>query len=223
MGWITCISDLHGRIPSIRSDSKFVLLGGDICPDGGIDKQLYYLNNSFAMWLERIKIPVIAVPGNHDKVFDINYYPKGDYPKFKNFYLLGVNDDFNTISFDGIKIFGIPFVLDKGPFYKSEEEIEKYINMEYSKYDVLLSHNPPLGILDSPSNAKHIGSVSMAWNLYKRKPKLAVFGHVHEARGWKVFNGVYCVNSTLGSGCDRNGIPVKPVYEPWGLSDNSWR
>ena len=52
-----------------------------------------------------------------------------------------------------------------------------------------MTHCPPLGILDGAFRAnggiEHVGSRSLYDQLYSEriKPKLHVFGHVHESRG----------------------------------------
>lgn len=68
----------------------------------------------------------------------------------------------------------------------SEEEIRKGLsNTPCEKDCILLTHVPPKGILDETKRGDHIGSSSLMEFVEKTKPKLHVFGHVHEVVGIK--------------------------------------
>ena len=51
--------------------------------------------------------------------------------------------------------------------------------------DIIISHGPPLSVGDySTSSASHCGCPALLKEIVERvKPKLTVFGHIHEARG----------------------------------------
>ena len=52
-----------------------------------------------------------------------------------------------------------------------------------SDTDVLITHGPPLGRGDT-THGKHVGCVSLLKDVQSRvKPRLHVFGHIHEGRG----------------------------------------
>lgn len=211
MSWMTLISDLHGRTPLVRPDSYLVLLGGDICPD---KNQYEFLDGPFRAWLANLPCPCIAVPGNHDTILETEGFPQD-----LNWSLV---TEPRKISVANTSIFCLPGVLDGGAF-KCDE---KFINESLKKAegsDIILSHQPPLGILDSVSHAKHPGSITLRYWCYEHKIKLSVFGHIHEGRGWAKRDETYFVNATLGAGCGRDGKPVLAPYSPWGLADNSWR
>lgn len=221
MTWMTVIADLHGRLPRIHPESTMILLAGDIAPDfKGRDwdratQQIQWLEGDFARWIDQFGIPVIAVPGNHDLWFWWQHRPKIDW------YLL----EHSHAVVNGFKIWGFGDTLDHGERtgFSRESEMFAMTDQMPDDCDILLTHNPPLGILDQPSAAKHKGSLALSMALYQKKPKLHVFGHVHEARGCKKFHSTYCINATMGSGCGSNGLTIDPVHPPWGLADNSWR
>lgn len=215
MGWMTLIADLHGRTPTVRPDSYLVLLAGDICPDAG---QSEWWNGPFRRWLDSLPCPCIAVPGNHDKLLETPCPWRGIGPA--NFTLLGPGQ---LVHKAGVFILGQPYVLDGGAFRGTEEDIERAVSRMPERCDVLLSHNPPLGVLDTPSVAGHPGSLTLRYACWKKRPKLCVFGHVHEARGYRQDGSTYYVNATLGAGCAGTGLPIAARFEPWGLADNSWR
>lgn len=218
--WITCIADLHGRTPAVRRDSYLVLLAGDLCPDGGRDRQRDWLHGPFTDWLRGLPGTAVAVPGNHDLVLQ-------DYlPGLPNCHL---SRSFELLQVAGLRIITQPLVLDGGAFRGTEEDIEAGLGRAAAsgagagEIDVVLSHNPPLGILDLPSRANHLGSLALRYFCWKQQPALCVFGHVHEGRGWRHVAGTCFVNATLGAGCDGTGWPVPALHPPWGLADNSWR
>lgn len=212
--WMTCIADLHGRMPAVRPDSYLVLLAGDLCPDGGLDRQREWLHGPFSRWLERLPCPCVAVPGNHDLFLETGPVA------LPNCRLTCM---FEVCEVAGVRIATQPLVLDGGAFKGSEEEIEEGLAGVPPGIDVLLSHNPPLGILDSPSAAHHPGSLALRHFCWKQRPRLCLFGHIHEARGHVSWRDTYFVNCTLGAGCDSRGNPVPAPHPPWGLADDSWR
>lgn len=214
--WMTVVGDLHGRLPSIREDSYLCLLAGDICPD---DDQEAFLDGPFRAWLQSLPCPCIGVPGNHDKIMeDPNSRILIDSLPMTLFLRAGC-----IYTASHLRIFGIPGALDGSAFRTTEEEYDYDLASMPNDVDVLLLHNPPAGVLDSPSHANHIGSFSVRYHIMRKKPKLVVFGHVHEARGYKRIGSTYFVNATMGAGCNKTGKPVAAPYGPWGLADNSWR
>lgn len=222
MGWMTLIGDLHGRAPIVRPDSYLILLAGDICPDAnGMEGQARWLDGEFRAWLERMPCPVVAVPGNHDRILQRpDLVPGG-----LKWHLRTVPD---VVEVAGLSIFCNPYVRsdrpgDNGAFVVEEEKIEEGCQKMPDLVDVVLTHSPALGWHDRPSAAHHLGSLALRYACWKKRPRLVVNGHIHEARGWSMDDGVYSVNATLGSGCSGTGYPVHPVHPPWGLSDNSWR
>ncbi len=222
MSYMTVIADLHGRLPEIRPDSYMLLLAGDIAPDfvghaqERAKQQKQWLETEFKDWINKLSIPVVAVPGNHDAWFWRSYHPA------LNWDLL---NDGKVVEVEGLTIWGCGRTLDEGDYTGHATEFEFFELCETIPVncDIILSHNPPLGICDSPSIARHRGSLALSMALYQNKAKLLVCGHCHEARGYKRFHQSYVVNATMGAGCNGHGVPIPAPFEPWGLSDNSWK
>ncbi len=61
--------------------------------------------------------------------------------------------------------------------------------------DVLVSHHPPHGVLDTPINGVHAGLFEIRSVLERFRPKMHLFGHIHEARGSASVSGILLVNS----------------------------
>jgi len=49
--------------------------------------------------------------------------------------------------------------------------------------EVLITHTPPYGILDRVDSGEHVGCEDLRRALQRVKPKVHVFGHIHEDRG----------------------------------------
>src|SRR5512146_563644 len=124
--------------------------------------------------------------------------------------LLGLGDH---VTIKDLLIWGCPYVCDSGTGHGEEEDFERALVDMPNGCDVLLTHNPPLGIRDNPSYARHWGSLALRYACWKKEPKLCVFGHVHEARGWHRGGATYYVNATMGAGCDGTGQPTPAVHQ----------
>lgn len=48
---------------------------------------------------------------------------------------------------------------------------------------ILITHNPPYGILDKAYDGKHVGSKIILKAIKNHSPKILLCGHIHEARG----------------------------------------
>jgi Icc-related predicted phosphoesterase len=71
-----------------------------------------------------------------------------------------------------------------------EEEIKHFIRKEVgnSGIDIIISHQPPYGILDDvidrfTNKPKRIGSLALCDCIHQMKPKIGVYGHVHDRAG----------------------------------------
>ena len=51
--------------------------------------------------------------------------------------------------------------------------------------DILVTHGPPRGVLDRVVSGERVGSSALADAVARVRPRLHVFGHIHEARGQK--------------------------------------
>ncbi|KAJ7098251.1 Metallo-dependent phosphatase-like protein [Mycena epipterygia] len=78
--------------------------------------------------------------------------------------------------------------------------------------DILLTHGPPWNVLDYTSEGARAGCPALAARLPTLRPRLHVFGHIHEARGvyvhlWDRTDGLGAQNvSQMG---DAEGSPIE--------------
>ncbi len=66
--------------------------------------------------------------------------------------------------------------------------------------DVLVTHEPPSGILDTIPGGRHIGSAAVRELLDHLRPRLLLCGHVHESPGIEQAGGTLVINCTMGDG-----------------------
>lgn len=114
-------------------------------------------------------------------------------------------------NFKGVRIAGLRFFAERGwveRFIGTDEKLMRKANADerkaasalewFSKYpiDVLLCHQPPLGILDVVDNenvpdgwnGKHAGSPLIKDYIMRSSPGYVVCGHIHEGAGTKKIN-----------------------------------
>jgi Icc-related predicted phosphoesterase len=142
----------------------------------------------------------IFTPGNHDLICDMNYN-LNDYLKWTNYVegkgimCLGGERYFTketgVIDLDGLRIYGSPytptfmnwaFMKDRGESIKREwDKIPK-------KLDILITHGPPYGILDQifdKAEYVSIGCEELKLAVEKVRPKIHLFGHIHNGYGFE--------------------------------------
>ena len=184
---IFAFSDGHGYLPQIPK-CDLLIIAGDICPttDHSIKFQKQWLDITFRYWINRIDAEeVVGVGGNHDWIFQ----KKPDLvPKLRWTYLQD-----SSCGIDGLKIYGIPWTnfynnwafnlpdeLNNPQEYKIECD-KIFGNIPFG-LDILISHGPPLGILDRIKYG-NLGSYPLLEEIRLKKPKVNIFGHIHDAYG----------------------------------------
>jgi Icc-related predicted phosphoesterase len=198
---IVCASDLHGTLPKLP-DGDLLLLGGDYCPKRRRD-QHWWFRGEFKPWLEEHdkRFTIVGVAGNHDWYFV-------DKPNYYNLPWTYLQDAWTE--FRGLKIYGAPWQLRffDWAFNLDEPELEKKWALIPDDADVLLLHGPPLGVGDEGVRGHPLGSPSLRARIEEIKPKLVVFGHIHEGYGQYQIGETLCVNA---SHMDERYRPVNPI------------
>jgi uncharacterized protein len=69
--------------------------------------------------------------------------------------------------------------------------------------DVIVTHEPPAGVLDLARSGRHIGSRAVLDLVSRLRPRVLTCGHVHEAAGIERLGETLIVNCTMGD--DRTG------------------
>ncbi len=123
---------------------------------------------------------IILIWGNHDFL--------GEFPELWPTLPDGVTLLHDSgVEIDGVKFYGTPWVPNL-PMWalarKHDAEIAPMFAAIPVTTDVLISHGPANGTLDRVIGWREpVGSPSLLANIERVKPKLHVFGHIHEGRG----------------------------------------
>ncbi len=189
---ITLISDTHGKHDDITED----LVGGDLLLHSGDSMTSGYRESQlieFCEWFDSIDNYKckIFIAGNHCRLFE--NFPERALEIVSQYKSIVYLQD-TGFEYEGVKIYGSPHT----PFFynwafnverESPEMIEIW-NKVPQDTDILITHGPPFGHLDTVEFRRHmnLGCEVLARRIDEIKPKIHLFGHIHTGNGYK-FNG----------------------------------
>jgi Icc-related predicted phosphoesterase len=209
------ISDTHKQHRKMEHpipDGDVLIHAGDLTSDRDALRLgvLHDANSWFKALSHRFSL-VVFCPGNHDQNFE-------DTPQLATDILTAGIDNMivlinKSTRFGRFNIHGIPqtprhfdwaFNVDRGPL------IRRYYDNIPEDTNVLITHGPPCGVMDSYEGA-HVGCEELKSYLQAREvvPELHVFGHIHAGYGLIQTANSYVVNAAI---CDAANKPVnKPI------------
>lgn len=187
---IVTLSDTHGKHDLVQvPDGDLLLFAGD-CSSRGYEQEIKPFLAWFAKQPHTYKV---MIAGNHDFLFE-------DRPEYaESFIPDGVHylNDSGCI-IDGIRIWGSP-VSPRFFDWAFNRDRGKQIDRHWAKIpgntDILITHGPPVGILDKNMQGEETGCVDLLRQINRIKPKVNVFGHIHEGYGMLESNGTRFVNA----------------------------
>jgi Icc-related predicted phosphoesterase len=231
---IVCISDTHlAHLPPTRidvPDGDILVHAGDATVRGTRREV-----TEFADWFGELPHKhKVFVPGNHDIGFEDDQEAMADLMPPCHILMGAAN---GTVTIEGLKFWGSPyqpefcnwaFNVPRGPM------LRKHWATIPDGTDVLVTHSPPLGVLDrvyrtteiidhstklydpeAPRPRKfkrwreHVGCADMWQAVQRVQPRLHVFGHIHCDAGVeqhvKGFLGTVFVNAAI---CDERYLPT---------------
>lgn len=173
---ILAFSDLHlararaADLASASRDADLVVGAGDFCnARQGLDEAMELLSG--------ISAPMVMVAGNAESADELRAAAPD------NAYVL--HGDGATI--DGVTFWGLGGGVPETPFgawsWDLSEEAAEALLAPCAQADVLVTHSPPKGLGDLTSTGLSVGSTVIRAAIERLQPKLAIFGHVHEAWG----------------------------------------
>ena len=93
----------------------------------------------------------------------------------------------NGVTIEGVTFWGLGGGVPETPFgawsWDLFEEDAEALLEPCERADVLITHSPPKGLGDLTSTGLSVGSTEIRAAIERLQPKLALFGHVHEAWG----------------------------------------
>jgi Icc-related predicted phosphoesterase len=174
---VVALSDTHGYHGHVRvPEGDILILAGDLTRRGRLE-EVAELNSFLAGLPHRHKL---VVAGNHDWCFQ-------ESPAEARALLTAatyLQDE--AVVIEGVKFYGSPwqpwfmdwaFNLPRGP-----ELAQRWARIPEDT-DILITHGPPLGIGDRIDSGEHVGCEDLLRRVQQVRPKLHLFGHIHEARG----------------------------------------
>ncbi|BEJ16031.1 hypothetical protein CspHIS471_0506360 [Cutaneotrichosporon sp. HIS471] len=193
---IVCVSDTHLQCPDVP-DGDLLVHAGDMANYGTFDEMQGQLN-----WLGSLPhAHKIVIGGNHDRILDPSYI--AEHPKFKQggrledlewHDLKYLCNESTAVSFPhlgrSLKVYGSPLT----PKYESVKGgaiqyytwafnyprvMDVWTNTVPDDVDLFIVHGPPRGHLDEGGK----GCPHLLRELWRVRPPLVVFGHMHHSRG----------------------------------------
>lgn len=201
---LLAMADIHGHVKNIpllanaAKDCDVILVAGDIT-DFGTGQQA----RSVLAALSDLGKPVLAVSGNCDPAeVDMMLKQKG------------VSLMKKPVQIDGVVFVGFPYpVPDAAIKNEPARQIPSQVPV------VLVTHQPAWGTdLDIQAMTRHTGSRAVRSFIEHHQPRLAISGHIHEARGTDQLGSTVLVNpGPFRNGCyatiDLNGdLPVATLH-----------
>jgi Icc-related predicted phosphoesterase len=193
---VDAISDLHGHYPKLEGGDLLIVAGDLTARDLESEHAL------FDYWInEQPYKKKIVIAGNHDNVlaeerlkFQFCEYLCDSGTEFEyqeSVRNLFDRDDKSLIYKKKLKIWGSPWSLwfeginpECKAFTGSENDLKKKFDLIPDDIDILITHSPPYGILDGipieDGSEFHTGSQSLQKRLFEIRPRLNIFGHIHE-------------------------------------------
>ena len=201
---IVCISDTHGihdRMLHQIPKGDILLHAGDITRRGRLE-DLSDVEQFFGDLPHPHKV---FTPGNHDWCFEREREEAVSRVSSASCLI----DE--EIDIGGLKIWGSPwqpefhdwaFNLPRG-----KELADVWAKMP-DDCDIVITHGPPRGIGDRCSDGRHEGCDDLRQRIAEVRPKLHLFGHIHEAYGVEEAGGTVFANASI---CN---LAYRPVHEP---------
>ena len=205
-----CISDTHNKHEKLNiPDGDILLHAGDFSYEGQYEEI-----QNFNHWLGTLPHKhKVVITGNHELSFDLEHEKQINNDFFGNEPL-----NFNTargllqnciylehssVTIEGIKIFGTPYqpIFYDWAWNRTDKELAKYYADIPNDSDIVITHNPPYQILDKVVDPctpdPCVGCKHLRNNLLKRvKPKVNVFGHIHEGYGVEHIDDTIFINAS---------------------------
>ena len=178
------ISDTHGKHQILKDlpNADVIVHTGDITEEGTEEEV-----KDFIEWFGNLPYKhKIFIAGNHDDcLYGANIEGLPD-----NVHYL-CNDG---ITIDGIKFYGVPMFL--------HDDLDGNMSELFGRIpddtDVLLTHQPPLGILDEQDGINY-GDYTLFKRVMDVRPKCHLFGHLHHTeKTQEVFRRVRFSNAAGG-------------------------
>ncbi|KAL2200450.1 Metallo-dependent phosphatase-like protein [Corynascus similis CBS 632.67] len=191
---VICVSDTHNSLP-VLPDGDVLIHAGDLTQSGSLRELQEAVD-----WLRTQPHPIkIVVAGNHDLLLDANYdgqrgTGREDAASERNMidwggviYLENASTTVTCANGRQVLIYGSPLSVRLGNWaFQYPRSVDVWTGTIPDDVDVLITHGPPRAHLD----LLQLGCTHLLRELWRVRPRLHVFGHVHEGAGteWLQFD-----------------------------------
>ena len=186
---ILAISDIHDDFdlfaPEDLPDADVCVVAGDLT-NYGVRRPLQL--REALRWITAMgqQIPTLWIPGNHDIGVGPNTFSYQDNATC----ILNETVTVNGLTFRGVSLspcYTLPELAQTWDYMTVDEDAERAA-YAFEKVDVVVSHAPPYGVLDSGAwvlgrGHENYGSQALSDYIARHAPRLVICGHVHEGRG----------------------------------------
>ena len=221
---LTIISDTHGmhkKVTPFLDGGDAIIHAGDLSGRGDL-----YEIDGFAGWYHKLENYryKIFIAGNHDIGLEDNNKKAIEV----------INDhgrELNYLQDEKLIIKGTTDVLVWGSPWQPEflnwafnlprngQELEDKWNEIPEDVDILITHGPPFGILDyAKYSAKNVGCEKLLERVLEIKPKIHIFGHIHEGAGYQFNGDTHFINASVLN--ERYEFRNRPLIVDWDPETN---
>lgn len=182
---IVAIADTHGHFPKLPA-GDVLIHAGDATMMGTVEEF-----KKFNDWLSTLNFRyILFIPGNHDFLFE----------KHPDTFLSNATILINKgVVIDGINFWGSPYspIFGSWAFMKRDNDLAEIWRYIPDKLDVLITHGPPKGTQDLTVGNITVGSQTLLDKIREVKPRIHIFGHIHEGYGKKYNRETLFANVSL--------------------------
>lgn len=195
---LVCISDTHKKHHEVSIPEGDVLIfAGDAC-GGGSEKSF----RRFIYWFDSHDIShKIIVAGNHDCCMERFPSRLDLISEMKDLGIIYL--DHSSCEIEGVRFFGSPYTPEFCNWafnVPRGKRLETLWNEIPNDTEVLITHGPPMNILDVTPGEEHCGCQDLMNRVQNLEHlKFHIFGHIHDAYGVFFSRGQTFINC---SQCD---------------------
>jgi predicted phosphodiesterase len=188
---IVCISDTHNSQPTVP-DGDIIIHAGDLTQSGSFQELQAALT-----WLNTLPHPTkIVIAGNHELLLDserddLSGQAASERAQLNWGDIIYLENSTVTIPCHGrqLRVYGSPYSTRHGNWaFQYPRAQDVWSGSVPDGIDVLITHGPPLAHRD----LLKFGCPYLLQALWRVRPRLHVFGHIHEGSGteWMLFDGL---------------------------------
>ncbi|CAG8014316.1 unnamed protein product [Penicillium salamii] len=189
---VVCISDTHNTQPDVH-DGDILIHAGDLTQSGSFQELQDSIN-----WLRSLPHPTkIVIAGNHDLLLDstrddVSGRAASERAQIDWGDIIYLDNEEVTIHCPNgrqLRVYGSPYSCRHGNWaFQYPRNQDVWAGSVSDGIDVLITHGPPLAHLD----LLKFGCPYLLQTLWRVRPRLHVFGHIHEGSGTELmlFNGL---------------------------------